>query len=158
MATPITHILNSWGQAFPYCNISANEFYSLVEETIQKHQFPDVTISRTKNKEGGMLSASREYLQVRHKDLVFEICAMKFGTDFSITSWLFETEGVLRQVLKFTKAGDYLRQRASKRTFYQADQEAMFKFCIHNSVLEAIDKISSNKGLRSLSIEERQLR
>lgn len=52
---------------------------------------------------------------------------MQFGKDFCITSWLYETEGALKQLLKFTKAGDYLRERSAKRTFYQADQDAMFK-------------------------------
>ena len=107
--------------------MSANSFYSSVESIIKSHEFPDVKIERVNNKEGGYLSSSREYLRVKHKELVFEICAMQFGKDFCITSWLYETEGALKQLLKFTKAGDYLRERSAKQTFYQADQDAMFK-------------------------------
>ena len=107
--------------------MSANSFYSSVESIIKSHEFPDVKIERVNNKEGGYLSSSRGYLRVKHKELVFEICVMQFGKDFCITSWLYETEGALKQLLKFTKAGDYLRERSAKRTFYQADQDAMFK-------------------------------
>jgi len=137
--------------------MSANDFYSSVESIAKSHEFPDVKIERVKNKEGGMLSASREYLQIRHKDLVFEICAMQFGKDFCLTSWLYETEGTLRQLLKFTKAGEYLSERAAKRTFYQADQEAMFKNCIHSAVLEAVDKMTKAQGIRGLNDLERQM-
>lgn len=158
MAIPITHILSHFGHAFQFCTMSSNDFYSLVEKTVKTHEFPDIKIDRVKNKEGGILSSSREYLQIRHKDLVYEICAMQFGKDFCITTWLYETEGTLRQLLKFTKAGEYLSERAKNRTFYQADQEAMFKFCIHNSLLEAIDAMSQVQGLRKLSDIERQLK
>jgi len=157
MAIPITHVLSHWGQAFPFCSMSSNEFYSLVESIAKAHEFPDVKMERVNNKEGGILSSSREYLRIKHKELVFEICAMQFGKDFCITSWLYETEGALKQLLKFTKAGEYLQERSAKRTFYQADQEAMFKNCIHSAVLEAVDKMTSEKGLRKMNDLERQI-
>lgn len=158
MAIPITHVLSHFGQAFSFCTMSANEFYTQVEQIVKTHEFPDVKIERVNNKEGGMLSSSREYLRIRHKDLVYEICAMQFGKDFCITAWLYETEGALKQLLKFTKAGEYLSERAKNRTFYQADQEAMFKFCIHNSLLEAIDSMTKKQGLRMMSDIERQMK
>jgi hypothetical protein len=157
MAIPITHVLSHWGQAFQFCSFSSNEFYSLVETIVKSHEFPDIKVERVNNKEGGLLSSSREYLRIKHKELVFEICAMQFGKDFCITSWLYETEGALKQFLKFTKAGDYLSERSAKRTFYQADQEAMFKFCAHNAVMEAVDQMTKEKGIRGLSDIQRQM-
>jgi len=117
MPIPITHVLSHWGQAFPFCSMSANEFYSSVESIAESHEFSDVKVEHVKNKEGGLLSASREYLQIRHKELVFEVSATQFGKNFYLTSWLYETEGTLRQLLKFAKAGEYLSERAAKRTF-----------------------------------------
>lgn len=156
MAIPINHILAHFGHAFPFLTLSAKQFYTDLEEVIKQHEFPDLKIERTLNKEGGAFSANREYLRIRFHDLVFEICGMQFGKDFCITSWLYETEGTLRQLLKFTKAGDYLTERAKKKTFYEADQEAMFKYCIHNSLLEVIDNLTKANGLRTLSDFERQ--
>lgn len=158
MAVPITHVLSHFGQAFSFCSMSANEFYSLVEKIVITHEFPDVRIKRVNNKEGGMLSSSREYLRIKHKELVYEICAMQFGKDFCITAWLYDIESGLNTLFKYTWAGNYLSNRAKKRTFYQADQEAMFKFCVHNSLLEAIDSMTSSQGLRKMTDAERQMK
>ena len=145
---PVSQVLSNWSNAFPFFSMSSNEFYLAVEESIKLHEIPDVKIGRTNHKEGGMFSSSREYLRIKYRDLVFDLCAAPYGKDFFVSWWLYETEGTLRQLLKYTKAGDYLRQRASKRTFFQADQETMFRTCVHNVVQEVIERISQEQGVR----------
>ena len=157
MSIPVTHILSHFGQAFPFCTMSAEKFYEQVETTLKKHEFPDIKYQRVKNKEGGMLSSSRLYLRIRHKNLVYEICGIQFGKDFCISSWLYETQTGMLQFLKYTKVGQFLMRRAQMRTFYQADQEAMFKYCVHNSLLEAIDAMTDTLGLRRMSEAQRQM-
>ena len=98
-----------------------------------------------------MLSASREYLRIKHGDLVFDVCAAPFGKDFFISWWLYETTGPMRVVFKGTRFGSFLQQRASKRTFYQIDEEDMFRACVHECILETIDKMTENKGELKLS-------
>lgn len=157
MALFISQILAHWAHAFPFLSMSANDFYSSTETLIREHDFPNIKIERVKNKEGGLLSASREYLRIKHKELVYEICAMPFGKDFCISSWFYESEGTMRNLLKFTKVGDFLAERASKKTFYQADEDSMFQSCVHGALMEAIDKMNEGKGKR-LSDLERQMK
>ncbi len=158
MSIPITHVLSHWGQAFPFCSMSANEFYSSIESITLAHQFPDLKIARVKNKEGGLLSSSREYLRIKYKELVFDICAMQFGKDFCITSWLYQSDSNAKQIFKHTWFGNYLQSASAKKTMYQADKEAMFKYCIHNAVLEAVDSMTKSTGIRTLSDIERQMK
>ncbi|MEP6673659.1 MAG: hypothetical protein ABJA78_00830 [Ferruginibacter sp.] len=156
MPLPISQVLAQWAHAFPFFSLSSNEFYSTAEQIIKEHEFPKIKISRVNNKEGGLLSASREYLRIKHRELVYEVCAMPFGKDFCISSWFYETEGRIKQLLRTTKIGDFLVSFIKKKTFYQADKDAMFKSCVHNALMEAIDKMTEAKGYR-LSEQERKI-
>ena len=151
MSIPVSNVLSHWTKAFPMCAMSANEFYSDIETTIKVHQIPDCKVERAKNKEGGLFSASREYLRIKRGDLVIDVCAAPFGKDFFISWWLYETEGLSKQLLKLTSVGSYLVERSAKQTFFQADEESMFLTCAHECVLEAIEKMTTSKGLRSLT-------
>ena len=157
MAIPVSQMLSNWGHLFPYFNMSSDKFYSKVEDIVKSHQMPDTKIERVKHKESGLFSASREYLRVKHFDLVFDICAAPFGKDFFVSWWLYETESAMRSLLKFTKAGEFLDERASKRSFFEADQESMFRTCVHQCVLEAVDEVTAEHGAR-LSELERQIK
>lgn len=155
MSIPINQVLSHYGQAISKCTMSGEQFYDLLDKTIKQHQFPDVKTEKVSLKESGILSSNRIYFRVKFGNLVYDICAMQFGVDFCISSWLYETEGTVRQLLKFTKVGDFLKERAAKKTFYEADQESMFKFCVHNSLLETIDMMCEGQGLRKLAGSER---
>ncbi len=157
MAVLVSQVLSHWSHYFPYSTLSSNELYSKIEELVKSHEMPSTKTERVTHKEGGIFSASREYFRVKHKDLVFDICAAPFGKDFFVSWWLFESEGAMKALLKFTKVGDYLNERASKRTFFQADEDAIFRSCVHDCVLEAIEKLNEGKGTR-LSELERQIK
>src|SRR5205085_2813704 len=98
-------------------SLSADQFYSELEETLKDHQMPHSEIFRTTRKEGGMFSAAREYLRIKHGDIVFDVCASPFGKNFFISWWLYEATDTMRSVLKNTKFGNFLEQRAARRTF-----------------------------------------
>lgn len=66
------------------------EFYAAVEQALQPRQIPDLLTSRVDWKEGGLLSARREYLRVKRGKLAFDICAAPFGTGFFFSWWLAE--------------------------------------------------------------------
>lgn len=144
----MTRILSNWAYHIPFFNASSDEFYLLVEKTIRAHDIPNATKERAKHKEKGFFSANREYLRIRYDDLVFDICAAPFGKDFYVSWWMYESEDFLRMFFKNTKLGDYLTERASKLTFYQADNEAVFKRFMHNAIVEAIDTITTPIGFR----------
>jgi hypothetical protein len=90
-------------------------------------------------------------LRIKHGDLVFDICAAPFGTDFFISWWLYESKGGMRSWLRHTKVGDFLARRAERRTFFQIDEEDMFRSCVHECILETIAAVTEGKGILQLS-------
>jgi hypothetical protein len=155
MAIPVSNVLKHWTKMFPFCSMSSAEFYGLVDKIFKEHQIPDVKLERINHKEGGMFSSSREYFRIKRKDLVFDICAAPFGKDFFISWWLYETEGITKQLLKLTSVGSYLVERSAKQTFFQADEETMFLTCAHECILEAVEQMVQSKGLRGLTDQEK---
>ena len=95
--------------------------------------------------------ADREYLRIKHGDIVFDVCASPFGKDFFISWWLYESAGTMRTMLKNTKVGDFMNARASQRTFYQVDEEDMFRSCVHDCILETITRVTEGKGITQLT-------
>ncbi len=150
-AIPVSNVLSHWSHFFHSFSMSSDMFYGELEKTLQDHDMPHSVIERTKHKEAGMLSARREYLRIRHKDIVFDVCASPFGKNFFISWWLYETAGTMRTVLKNTKMGNFLQARAERRTFYQIDEEDMFRSCVHECILETVTKVAEGKGLMQLS-------
>ena len=80
--------LSHWYTLMENFQASPMEFYVSVEAAIHKREVPDCEISRVDWREGGVLSAQREYLRVSRGRLVFDICAAPFGTGFFISWWL----------------------------------------------------------------------
>jgi hypothetical protein len=154
-AIPVSNVLSHWSHFFQSFSLSSDVFYKELEKSLKDHEIPHVVIERTKHKEGGMLSASREYLRIKHGDIVFDVCASTFGKDFFISWWLYETAGSMRTIFKSTKFGDFLNQRASKRTFYQFDEEDMFRSCVHQCILETVTAVSEGKGIIGLTDAEK---
>lgn len=146
-AIPISNVLSHWSHFFKSFSLSSDVFYVELENVLKEHGMPNAVIQRTRQKEGGILSASREYLRIKHGDIVFDVCASPFGKDFFISWWLYETAGTMRNLLKQTKVGDFLNERAAKRTFYQADEEDIFRSCVHECILETVAKVSEGKGI-----------
>ena len=153
MAIPISEVLSRWSTLIPFFNMSSSEFYDTLEKILERHEMPNINMGLVKRKEGGILSSNRQYYRVMNKDLVFDICAAPYGKDFFISSWLYETEGTMRQIFKNTRFGNFLQARAAKRTLYQADAESMFRTCVHQCVLEAVDAMTEGKGKRLTELE-----
>src|SRR5580658_2564985 len=69
---------------------SSQEFYTRVEKALAARQIPDASVTRVDWKEGGLLSARREYLRVQRERFVFDVCAAPFGTGFFVSVWCAE--------------------------------------------------------------------
>jgi len=85
-ATVISH----WHHPVENFQTSAIEFYAAVEQALQPRQIPDYTVSRIDWREGGVLTARREYLRIKRGKLAFDLCAAPFGTGFFFSWWLAE--------------------------------------------------------------------
>ena len=151
MSIPVAAVLNHWTHTFQDFSLSSTEFYNELNYVIAAQKMPNTKTGLVTHKEGGTFSASREYMRIQHRDLVFDICAAPFGTNFFISWWLYETQGVMRSLFGKTSVGNLLQARAAKRTFFQMDLEQMFKDCVHESVLSSVAKVTEGKGVRLMT-------
>ena len=150
--SPITHRSN-WHHSFINLQFSSQEFYRQVEETLKKHNLPDISYSRITHSQGGIFSSKREYLRISREAYNFDICAAPFGNDFFVSWWFGETSGDF--LSKIPVINTLLGKNAKLKTYYQLDTEAMFRGSVKQAVQDAIDQITTTKGLRALSEMER---
>lgn len=95
-------VISHWYKLMENFQASPKEFYASVEEALKRRQVPDIVLSRIDWKEGGVLSAKREYLRVKRKKLTFDICGAPFGNGFFFSWWLAEvppSSGLLWAIL-----------------------------------------------------------
>ena len=90
MKTPSPFVIGHWSTLIENFQASPKEFYVSVEGAIASRQVPDINRSRVDWKEGGLLTAFREYLRISREKLVFDICAAPYGTGFFVSWWLAE--------------------------------------------------------------------
>ena len=136
---------------------SSQKFYASLEEGVRKRQISDIKLSRIDYKEGGIFSAKREYLRVKWKKYIFDICAAPFGTGFFISWWLgTKPSSIMGLVYMIPFVGALLVRTFKPETYYQMDSTLMFQESIHLAVLEALDQTTAASGLRTLSESERK--
>jgi hypothetical protein len=140
---------------FNKLQLSAQEFYTTVEAIIAERKMPDVKVSRVKYSEGSILSDKREYLRIERKEDIFDICAAPFGSGFFISYWLgVPAHGMRDLALKIPYLNTVVAG-VQGSTYYQADTAGMFKLCVKDGIKEAIEQITTAKGVRGLTEMER---
>lgn len=207
---PLDAVISHWSTLIEGFHVSPLAFYDAVEAALARREVPETKNSRIDYKEGGLLSANREYLHVTREKLAFDICGAPFGTGFFVSWWLVDQRPrlnpILRVVLIFfmvnfvawtwlqmgfavgssvvmvlvlgglvvadrlAAGGDFndgvlrvipmigplyvwLFKQAS---YYRIDTMDMFQQAVHNAVLEVIDVMTKDKGIRALSEMERK--
>lgn len=152
-----TGIVSHWSNMVQGLTCSSKEFYDSIEQGLGVHKLTDIKIERVNFSEGGIFSSKREYLQIRRSDLVFHVCAAPFGNGFFVSSWLGEIQkGFWAFVARIPILGFFVRSVLKPLTYYKADTESMFRSLTHAAVLQALDAVVSNQGLRALSETERK--
>ena len=148
-----TEVISNWSHLIEFFNYSSKDFYTQVEEAVKKREIPEIKFQRVDFKEGGMLSAKREYLRVRRHALVFDICAAPFGKGFFVSWWLGEPMGCFEKLALFPVFG-FLAKPA---TYYALDNAAMFRTSIHGAVTDVIDEITKGvQGVKQLTEADKQ--
>lgn len=161
MAEPASIIISNWNHLIEGFETSPKQYYALVEEAIKRRNLPDIKISRIDWKEGGIMSAKREYLRVRRRDYIFDICGAPFGNGFFFSWWLGEkAQGCLVSILEFpvigTVFGFLLKYFLKPATYYRIDSAIMFQKSVHAAILEVIDTLTTEKGIKALTEMERK--
>ena len=150
----VENVKSNWHHTFDDLQFSTQEFYQKVEEAVKKREVPGVSISRISYSQTGLLSSKREYLRVTRNEFVFDICAAPFGKAFFVSWWLGETfESPLEKipVLNILTGKD-----RKHKSYYQLDTELMFRGSIQAAFLDAVDQMTTAKGIRALSELDRR--
>ena len=156
MASVLPIIHSRWNHNFGNLPISSMEFYNKVEEKVKLHEIPKIEFSRVTFSQAGLFSAKREYLRISRNNLSFDICAAPFGKDFFISYWYGERVGMIKEMIaRIPKVGPFLVRMSELKTYYQVDTENMFSGSVHAGFLEAVDEITTSKGIRGLTELER---
>ena len=136
---------------------SSQKFYAECEQTVLNRNIDGIKVSRVDYKEGGIFSAKREYLRVRWKTYIFDICAAPFGNGFFVSWWLGQTPTpIMALIYMIPLIGPLLVRAFKPETYYQLDTTSMFQESIHHAVLEVLEQNNKACGLRSLSELERK--
>lgn len=146
-------VLSHWQHGFDNFQFSTQDFYTSVQEAIEKREVPKLYFSRDHYFTGSFLEKKREYLCASREEYTFEICAAPFGTGFFVSYWFVERE---RGIVAVFKRVPIIKAFMEKKTYYQVDTENMFREFVHAGVMEAIDQMTSGKGSRALTELERQ--
>ncbi len=150
-------IISHWNTMIKGLEASPKEFFSSVEGAIKKRQVPDTKTSRVDWKEGSMFSAKREYLRVRRKEHVFDICGAPFGNGFFVSWWLGETKsGIMASLAQIPFLGMFLEHLFKPVSYYKIDTSSMFQSLVHSAVLEVVDEMTKAKGVRGPTELERK--
>jgi len=157
MAKAPDFIISHWYHLIEGLQGSPKEFYASVEQAITARNLPDMTTVRVDWREGGPLSAKREYLRVIRKEHVFDICAAPFGNGFFVSWWLGELGSGCLTFLSFLPFIGAVAMAIFRRaTYYRIDTALMFQTSVSAAVQEVVDGMTKAKGLRALSELERQ--
>ena len=157
MAREISEVLSHWHKLFEGIEHSSQEVYKRIEIAVNSRNMPKVKISRVNHKEGGLASARREYLRVRRKEFIFDVCAAPFGKGFFVSWWLGEKPGLIASLfLLIPGIGPFLVLFFRPITYYRYDTALMFQDSLQAAVLEAIDEVTDGKGLKLLTESEKK--
>ena len=152
-----TVIFSHWNTMIEGLTASPKEFFASVESSLKTKQLSDTKNSRVDWKEGGIISAKREYLRVRRKKYAFDICGAPFGNGFFISWWLGEVPSLFWQfVLMIPILGPLLEKMFRPTTYYNVDTALMFQSLVHSAVLEVVDDLTKAHGLKSLAESDRK--
>ena len=154
---PATMVISHWNTLIEGLTVSPKEFFLAVEQAIETKLIPDLKHSRVDWREGGILSAKREYLRVLRKKLAFDICGAPFGNGFFISWWLGELPSLFWQfVMMIPFFGPLLEKWFRPTTYYNIDTATMYQSLVHSAVLEVVDGLTKTNGLRALSEVDRK--
>ena len=82
--------ISHWHQLQDDFHTSALEFYKSVEEELARREVPSSRTERVLHREGGALTAQREYLRITRERLTFDLCTAPYGNGQFFSWWLAE--------------------------------------------------------------------
>lgn len=149
--------IGNWNHLFPNMQLDPNDFYDLIEELLEDREIPDINTHRRTFKQGGIFSYHRIYLEVSRKDYIFHICAAPWGIGFFFSWWIREKLSPADELLILIPYfGPRIVRARQYKSYYKLDTDAMFRKSVHQCVMDAIDQLTNQVGIRALTEFERQ--
>ena len=145
-----------WQHLFVGLQFSAEDFYKSVQARIEKKKIEGLRFSRVtySQKRGLGLGGKREYLHIEKNEFVYDVCASPFGDDFFVSMWYAERHSVTYKILHRIPL---LRNFVETKTYYGIDTDGMIKSAISAGFDEAVEELTTSKGVRMLTDSERKL-
>jgi len=91
--------LGHWSKLCEGLQASPLDFYKQVEAAVGNRSIPDTVIERVEYREGGTLSGVRQYLRVRRRREVFDVCGAPFANGFFFSWWFAELTPALPSIV-----------------------------------------------------------
>lgn len=143
---------SNWHRYLDVQPFSTIDFYDALQKEISAKEIPRTSISEIYYPEGGIFSVSRKYLRVSCGKYVFDICAAPFATGFFVSYWMGEMPNPIRDMLKNAPIiGGLFRKR--QKTFFELDNELLFKEIVSTSVKKVFEEMIAMKGKRNAENE-----
>lgn len=109
MADPTPdEVLSHWAQLCEGLQASPKEFYEQVVAATSRRSIPDTVIETVEYKEAGAFSGVRQYLRLRRRREVFDICGAPFGNGFFFSWWFAELKPAIPSIVAFLIVFTYL--------------------------------------------------
>jgi hypothetical protein len=156
MSQILKHHHSNWNTLLDGFNFSTNEFYKFLREELKNQGITGLIINDVSLKEGSFFSNRRRYLRIKWKEYQYDMCAAPFGKGFFISWWLLYKNSMGAIIIsKIPFIGKWLVKKWYPITYYKVDTASMFMTYCHNAVLNVIDTITKESGIR---ISEQQRR
>ena len=147
---------SNWNTLLDGFNFSTQEFYTLLREELKNQSINNLNINDVSLKEGSFFSNRRRYLRIKWKEYQYDMRAAPFGKGFFISWWLLYKNSMGTIIIsKIPFVGKWLVKKWYPITYYKVDTASMFMTYCHNAVLNVIDTITKESGIR---ISEQQKR
>lgn len=132
--------------------LSTQEFYTSIEEIIQREEIQSLRAYRVTHFESGLFSARRESLRIKRKKAVIEICGFLFGQGFYIACRRGRVPSLHKKLFppEKSKLGKFLDSILSINTFYSNDSEEAFDSMVILSVETVVEFMAKGRGIRSI--------
>ncbi|RXK58575.1 hypothetical protein ESA94_18255 [Lacibacter luteus] len=148
----INNVQTNWHKYLDHQPFSPQDFYSELSQEINAKDIPQLSLTRIEYPEGGIFSQNREYLRVSCRQYIFDVCAAPFSTGFFISYWMGELSDPMKDIFKnMPLIGRFFRKR--QKTFFELDNEMLFKELISTSVKKVFDEMIEIKGKRNVAID-----
>jgi len=148
---------SKWNTLIDDFNFSTEEFYSMFKKELLSQGVSGINTHDVSLHEGNIFSNKRRYVRVKWKDYQYDICAAPFGKGFFISWWLLYKNSIGYLIIsKLPFIGSWLSRKLYPITYYKIDTASMFMTYAQSSVIKVIDSITNEKGIRTLSENERK--